>query len=115
MLSGMLSLYFFFLYVDEVLRCSLPLRIQDESLVVFGLGEDACPRLQESRCVVNGFGYSLYEIRIYFYQDKAPSIHTSMLFFAFCRLSTTPSMTLFTLRTLSNSLRSAASRASSVE
>lgn len=43
-----------------------------------------------------------------------PVKRTPMLSLAFCRLSTTPSMTLLTLRTLSSSWRKAASLASSV-
>lgn len=45
---------------------------------------------------------------------RVVATHTPMLSLAFCRLSTTPSMTLLTLRTLSSSRRSAASLASSV-
>jgi hypothetical protein len=46
--------------------------------------------------------------------SRYSDIRTSMLSLAFCRLSTTPSMTLLTFRMLSSSLRSATSRASSV-
>lgn len=44
-LCRLLLLYLFVLNVDKILTCALPLRVQNESLVVLCLGEDSRPRL----------------------------------------------------------------------
>jgi hypothetical protein len=47
------------LQFNEVLRGALPLGVQDEALVVLGLGEDARPGLEEGGGVGYGAGYGL--------------------------------------------------------
>lgn len=55
-LDSLLPVALFLFNVDQVLRCALPLRVQDQSLVVLGLGEDARPRLQERGSVLDCLG-----------------------------------------------------------
>jgi hypothetical protein len=45
-LCSLLTMRLFLLDIDEILRCALPLGVEDESLIVLRLGENARPCLQ---------------------------------------------------------------------
>lgn len=111
-LDSLLPVRLLLFNVGYVLRSALPLRIQDQPLVVLSLRKDAGPCLEERRGILDCLGYRLW-LSVCWVCDSAVAL-TPMLSLAFCKLSTTPSITLLTLRTLSSSRCSAASRASSV-
>lgn len=88
---------------------------------MFGLGEDAGPCLEEGTGVGDGVGEGLefvieYVGSVVLCRDLGGwgVVHTSMFPDAFSKLSTTPSTTWLMVRIPASSLRSAASRASSV-
>lgn len=49
----LLTLYFLVLYIYKILTRSLPLWIQNEALVVLGLGKNAGPCLKQRGGIVN--------------------------------------------------------------
>ena len=101
----------------------MPGGVEDEALIMLGLGEDAGPGLEQCGSIGDRAGDRLVSQsnqtrtmpRVWTAECSiAQGLHTSMLPFAFSRLSTTPSITSLIFRIPSSSLRKAASRASSV-
>lgn len=111
-LRGLLSQHGFILYIRGILCRPLPAGVQDQSLVVFGLRKDPGPGIEEGRGGIDCPGHGLEPNLAVIASLQAPN-HTSMFPFAESRLVSRPSITPLIFRTLCNSPRNAASRASS--